>query len=167
MRVIANTIVRLLASQLDFTDGKPSARYNHRLLMMLDEFPGLGKLAIMQESVAFIAGYGIKCYLICQDINQLQAHHGGEEAITSNCHIQIAFPPNRLETAEHLAKLIGQNHRCERASQNERQFVLVDSAMYRRRCTRSNVRSSCRTNVTKMFSVLNLVEIQIRNDQNA
>jgi len=52
--VIANTIVRLLASQLDFTDGKPSARYNHRLLMMLDEFPGLGKLAIMQESVAFI-----------------------------------------------------------------------------------------------------------------
>src|SRR5258708_31942412 len=58
---------------------------------------------------SLIAGYGIKCYLICQDINQLQAHHGGEEAITSNCHIQIAFPPNRLETAEHLAKLIGQN----------------------------------------------------------
>ncbi len=108
VRVIVNMIVRLLASQLDFTDGKPSARYNHRLLMMLDEFPSLGKLAIMQESLAFIAGYGIKCYLICQDINQLQAHYGREEAITSNCHIQTAFPPNRLETAEHLSKLTGQ-----------------------------------------------------------
>ena len=108
VRVIVNMILRLLASQLDFTDGKPSARYNHRLLMMLDEFPSLGKLAIMQESLAFIAGYGIKCYLICQDINQLQAHYGKEEAITSNCHIQTAFPPNRLETAEHLSKLTGQ-----------------------------------------------------------
>src|SRR5208337_4991960 len=27
--------------------------------------------------------------------------------ITSNCHIQTAFPPNRLETAEHLSKLTG------------------------------------------------------------
>jgi type IV secretion system protein VirD4 len=76
--------------------------------MMLDEFPSLGKLDIMQESLAFIAGYGIKCYLICQDINQLQAQYGKEEAITSNCHIQTAFPPNRLETAEHLSKLTGQ-----------------------------------------------------------
>ena len=26
----------------------------------------------------------------------------------SNCHIQAAFPPNRLETAEHPSKLTGQ-----------------------------------------------------------
>jgi len=108
VRVIVNMIMRLLASQLDFNDGKPQARYAHRLLMLLDEFPSLGKLDIMQQSLAFIAGYGIKCYLISQDINQLQAHYGREEAITSNCHIQIAFPPNRLETAEHLSKLTGQ-----------------------------------------------------------
>ena len=30
------------------------------------------------------------------------------EAITSNCHVQCAFPPNRIETAEHLSKLTGQ-----------------------------------------------------------
>jgi type IV secretion system protein VirD4 len=108
VRVLVNMIVRLLASKLDFVDGKPLPSYQHRLLMMLDEFPSLGKLDIMQESMAFIAGYGIKCYLICQDINQLQAHYGREEAITSNCHIQTAFPPNRIETAEHLSKLTGQ-----------------------------------------------------------
>jgi type IV secretion system protein VirD4 len=108
VRVLVNMIVRLLASKLDFVDGRPVASYKNRLLMMLDEFPSLGKLDIMQESLAFIAGYGIKCYLICQDINQLQAQYGKEEAITSNCHIQTAFPPNRLETAEHLSKLTGQ-----------------------------------------------------------
>jgi type IV secretion system protein VirD4 len=79
--------------------------------MMLDEFPSLGKLDILQESLAFVAGYGIKCYLICQDINQIknrQTGYGPDESITSNCHIQTAYPPNRVETAEHLSKLTGQ-----------------------------------------------------------
>jgi type IV secretion system protein VirD4 len=96
---------------MDFEHGRPKAQYKHRLLMMLDEFPSLGKLEILQESLAFLAGYGIKCYLICQDINQLKSRetdYGPDEAITSNCHIQNAFPPNRIETAEHLSKLTGQ-----------------------------------------------------------
>ena len=85
--------------------------YAHRLLGMLDEFPSLGKLEIFQESLAFMAGYGLKFYLICQDINQLRSRetgYGADEAISSNCHIQNAFPPNRLETAEHLSRLTGQ-----------------------------------------------------------
>lgn len=85
--------------------------YRHRLLGMLDEFPSLGKLEVFQESLAFMAGYGMKFYLICQDINQLRSRetgYGADEAISSNCHIQNAFPPNRLETAEHLSRLTGQ-----------------------------------------------------------
>jgi hypothetical protein len=55
-----------------------------------------------------LPGYGIKAYLIAQDINQLYAHYGRDEAITSTCHVQCAFTPNRVETAEHLSKLTGQ-----------------------------------------------------------
>ena len=111
VRILVNMIVRLLADRMEFKDGKPVAHYKHRLLMMLDEFPSLGKLEILQESLAFLAGYGIKCYLICQDINQLksrEAGYGPDESITSNCHVQNAFPPNRIETAEHLSRLTGQ-----------------------------------------------------------
>ena len=111
VRIMANMIVRILADRLEFKDGQPVANYKHRLLLMLDEFPSLGKLEIFQESLAYIAGYGIKAYLICQDINQLKSRetgYGHDEAITSNCHIQNAFPPNRIETAEHLSKLTGQ-----------------------------------------------------------
>ena len=75
---------------------------------MLDDFPSLGRLDILQESLAFLPGYGIKAYLIAQDINQLYAHYGRDEAITSTCHVQCAFAPNRIETAEHLSKLTGQ-----------------------------------------------------------
>ncbi len=111
VRVMVNMVVRLLTDKMDFENGRPVARYKHRMLMMLDEFPSLGRLEIMQESLAFVAGYGIKCYLICQDINQLKSReigYGTDESITSNCHIQNAYPPNRIETAEHLSKLTGQ-----------------------------------------------------------
>lgn len=111
VRILLNMIVRLLADRMEFKDGRPVASYKHRLLMMLDEFPSLGKLDILQESLAFVAGYGIKCYLICQDLNQLKSRESGygpDETITSNCHVQNAYPPNRVETAEHLSRLTGQ-----------------------------------------------------------
>lgn len=135
VRLMMNMIVRLLADKMEFEQvlgappkrrgpfgkwmralqGTPYVRakktYQHRLLGMIDEFPSLGKLDILQESLAFVAGYGIKFYLICQDINQLKSRESGygpDETITSNCHIQNAYPPNRIETAEHLSKLTGQ-----------------------------------------------------------
>lgn len=111
VRILANMVIRLLADEMNFEKGRPVAHYKHRLLAMLDEFPSLGKLEILQESLAFVAGYGIKCYLICQDINQLKSRetgYGPDETITSNCHVQNAYPPNRIETAEHLSRLTGQ-----------------------------------------------------------
>ena len=111
VRIVVNMIVRLLADKMEFENGHPKPTYKHKLLAMIDEFPALGKLEILQESLAFVAGYGIKCYLISQDINQLKSRetgYGPDETITSNCHVQCAFPPNRLETAEHLSKLTGQ-----------------------------------------------------------
>ena len=55
----------------------PKPNFSHRLLLMFDEFPSLGKLDILQESLALLPGYGIKAYLIAQDINQLYAHVRG------------------------------------------------------------------------------------------
>ena len=110
VRALVNMMLRVLADRLEFENGQPKAHYKHRLLLMLDEFVAMRRLPILQESLAFIAGYGIKAYLICQDIEQLKSGegYGRDETITSNCHVQVAFPPNRLETAEHLSRLTGQ-----------------------------------------------------------
>ncbi|WP_293652390.1 type IV secretory system conjugative DNA transfer family protein [Thiolapillus sp.] len=111
VRVFLNMMIRLLADRMDFEDGRPVAHYKHRLLAMLDEFPSIGKLEVLQESLAFLAGYGIRFYLICQDLNQLKSRetgYGPDETVTSNCHVQNAYPPNRIETAEHLSRLTGQ-----------------------------------------------------------
>lgn len=107
IRLMMNQIVRGLTEHMEFKGGRSVATYKHRLLLLIDEFPALGKLEIFEEALAFVAGYGIKAYLIIQDQAQLEKHYGKEQSITSNCHIRIAYAPNKIETAEMLSKMVG------------------------------------------------------------
>lgn len=110
IRIIVTMNVRINAAEMSFEKGRPVAHYKNRMLMMLDEFPSLGKLDILQESLAYVAGYGIKCYLITQDLNQLRSKergYGENETISANCHIQNAYRPNILQTAEYISKMAG------------------------------------------------------------
>lgn len=106
-RLFIAMTVRTLCKDIKIEDGAPKANYRHALLLMLDEFPALGKLALLEGSLAYMRGYGIKCYLICQDTVQLEAAYGKTEAITSNCHVQVCFAPNRVETAERISRMLG------------------------------------------------------------
>ena len=87
---------------------KPSADYKHQLLLMLDEFPALGRLEVLADALALIAGYGLRACLIAQDLSQIHAAYGHDEAITSNCHTRVAFTPNRVETARLLSQMAGE-----------------------------------------------------------
>ena len=108
MRLIINQLVRvLLRPEITFVEGRPQPSHKHRLLLMLDEFPSYGKLEVFQEALAYIAGYGIKAYLIMQDMSQLWGAYGKDESIISNCHVRIAYAPNRVETAEWLSRMAG------------------------------------------------------------
>ena len=87
--------------------GASKSRFPHKMLLLIDEFPALGKLEIFEEALAFIAGYGLKALLITQDLSQLTKAYSRDESILSNCHIRIAFAPNKIETAELLSKMSG------------------------------------------------------------
>src|SRR5260370_21369953 len=54
-----------------------------------------------------MAGYGLKAYLITQDICQIVDEYGPNESIVSNRQVRIAFAPNQYETAELLSKMTG------------------------------------------------------------
>ena len=109
MRLIINQLVRvLMRPELREDDnGKPLPPHKHRLLLMLDEFPSYGKLEVFQEAMAYIAGYGLKAYLIMQDVAQLWGAYGRDESITSNCNVRVAYAPNKIETAEWLSRMLG------------------------------------------------------------
>lgn len=112
IRLVINQTVRTLAQRLRYVDGRSVATYRHRLLMLVDEFPALGRLDVLQEALAFVAGYGIKAYLISQDLSQLYAAYGNDEAILANCNVRVAFAPNKVETAEVLSKMAGSATVC-------------------------------------------------------
>lgn len=102
-------LLRLLFVQLGarLTEQLDPDADKHRLLMMLDEFPTLGRLDWFESALAYVAGYDIKCFLIAQDLNQIEKAYGRNNAILGNCHIRIAFAPNDEKTAKRLSELLG------------------------------------------------------------
>ena len=107
LRIFTNQLLGRLTEKMEFGSGGTKISYKHRLLLMFDEFTSLGKLAIVERAIAFMAGYGVKGYFIVQDTKQLNATYGQDNALMANCHVRIAFAPNLPETAEYLSRLTG------------------------------------------------------------
>jgi type IV secretion system protein VirD4 len=103
VRLVLNQIGRRLTERLH-AEGQPG---RHRLLMMLDEFPALGRLDFFETSLAFLAGYGVRAFLIAQSLNQIEKAYGEHNAILDNCHVRIAFATNDERTAERISDALG------------------------------------------------------------
>jgi type IV secretion system protein VirD4 len=58
LRIFVAQMLGRLTEKMEFEDGAGKAAYKHRLLLMLDEFTSLGKLAIVERSIAYMVGYG-------------------------------------------------------------------------------------------------------------
>ncbi|MEV8468570.1 conjugal transfer protein TraG [Fluviibacterium sp. DFM31] len=101
VRLILNQIGRRLTEELNNTNRK------HRLLFMLDEFPALGRLDFFESQLAFMAGYGLKAFLIAQSLNQIEKAYGQNNAILDNCHVRVAFATNDERTAKRLSDALG------------------------------------------------------------
>lgn len=101
VRLILNQIGRRLTEELDAGKGR------HRLLLMLDEFPALGRLDFFESALAFMAGYGLKAFLIAQSLNQIERAYGANNSILDNCHVRVAFATNDERTAKRVSEALG------------------------------------------------------------
>ncbi|WP_321949687.1 conjugal transfer protein TraG [Burkholderia cenocepacia] len=104
VRLILNQIGRRLTESLDGSDG--IAR-RHKLLLMLDEFPALGRLDFFETALAFMAGYGIRSFLIAQSLNQIDKAYGQNHSILDNCHVRVTFATNDERTAKRISETLG------------------------------------------------------------
>ncbi len=101
IRLVLNQIGRRLTEQLD------TGPKRHGVLLMLDEFPALGRLDFFETSLAFMAGYGIRAFLIAQSLNQIEKAYGEHNSILDNCHVRIAFATNDERTAKRISDALG------------------------------------------------------------
>ena len=106
IRLMFTMAVNRLTERMAF-DGAEQKKNQYRLLLRIDEFPSLNRMEVFADALSYMAGYGLKAYLITQDIRQIVDAYGQNESIVSNCHIRIAFAPNQYETAELLSKMTG------------------------------------------------------------
>ena len=119
IRLILNQVGRRLTEHLDpLFDHKTTKKAGHHgLLFMLDEFPALGRLDFFETALAFLAGYGIRAFLIAQSLNQISKVYGESNAILDNCHVRIAFSANDERTARRISEALGTST-TERAQRN-------------------------------------------------
>jgi type IV secretion system protein VirD4 len=101
IRLILNQIGRRLTEDLQAHAGR------RRLLLMLDEFPALGRLDFFESALAFMAGYGIKSFLIAQSLNQIEKAYGPNNSILDNCHVRVSFATNDERTAKRVSDALG------------------------------------------------------------
>lgn len=105
-------LIRLMLSQIsrrltESLDGVEGADRKHKLLFMLDEFPALGRLEFFESALAFMAGYGLRAYMIAHSLNQLDKAYGPNHSILDNCHVRVAFAANDERTAKRLSDALG------------------------------------------------------------
>lgn len=106
-RLFYAIFIRRNASEMEFENGRSKASYTHPLLMIIDEAASLQKLPILQEALGYVAGYGIRMFFLVQDIVQIEELYGDKQSFDSGAETRIAYAPNKIETAEKLARMTG------------------------------------------------------------
>ena len=119
LRLFVNTMLAKLVRDMEFARkeyakkgaaAKQEKPKKQRLLLMLDEFPQLGKLESIEKSLAICAGYGVKICIVAQSMGQLNKIYTKDNAIPGNCHVQIYFTPTLEDgggTAKTLSDTLG------------------------------------------------------------
>lgn len=119
IRLMINQISRRLTESEIVETGT-----GRQLLVMLDEFPALGRLEFFETALGYVASYGIRCFLIAQSLNQIEKVYGANNAILDHCHVRVTFATNDERTARRISDALGtttelramQNHSGPRMS---------------------------------------------------
>jgi type IV secretion system protein VirD4 len=84
--------------------GRPK---RHKLLMVMDEFPLLGRLAFFEKALRLMSGYGVKAMFVAQSLNDIVETYGPHNTILDNCHVYTAFSALDPLTQDKVSKLTG------------------------------------------------------------
>ena len=92
-------------------NSKMQSAFEHeglQTLFVLDEFYSLGKMKLIEESAAFMAGYGIKLMPVIQNIGQIkQLYEKNWETFLANAGAIILWALNDLDTEQYASDRMG------------------------------------------------------------
>ena len=90
-------MILLALSVMERTQVKPPAP----VLFVLDEFPVLGHMQVVEKAAGLMAGFGVKLWIIVQNLGQLKQHYDKAwETFFANSGVVTAFGVVDHETAK-------------------------------------------------------------------
>jgi len=89
-------------------------------LLVNDEFAAMGRVGVITNAAAFLAGYNLRLLTVVQAMSQLDAVYGDKEARTfaTNHGLQILYAPREQRDADEYSAMLG--HFTERATSRGR-----------------------------------------------
>lgn len=89
-------------------------------LLVNDEFTAMGRVGVITNAAAFLAGYDLRLLTVVQAMSQLDAVYGDKEARTfaTNHGLQILYAPREQRDADEYSAMLG--HFTERATSRGR-----------------------------------------------
>ncbi|NBV06166.1 MAG: type IV secretion system protein VirD4 [Proteobacteria bacterium] len=107
-----------------FTAKMPQPHEKYGVLMLMDEFPTLGKMEQFLAGIAYFRGYRVRLFLIIQDTEQLKGiyEESGMNSFLSNSTYRITFAANNMETANLISQLLG-NKTAQQISYNKPKYL--------------------------------------------
>jgi len=85
----------------------PQLRY--QVLMVMDEFPALGRIPILTKSSGFLRGFNVRLLLIMQALSQIRDNYGenGAKTLLKTMSVRIFFAPKDIEDATEISNELG------------------------------------------------------------
>ena len=118
LKVLA-PVVRLLFQQTVATlqRAEPGPDEPYPVLLLLDEFPSLGRMQTLSDAITTVRSYGGRMLIIAQSLANLKLAYGadGAQNFLANCRLQLFMAPADADTPEYVARSIGDFTRKSRS----------------------------------------------------
>ena len=102
-------MIALTVGEMERVAHQPAS--GHPVLTVLDEFPALRRMQVLENAVAQIAGFGVKLVFVVQTLAQLKdLYKDNWETLAANCGVKSFFCNDDHMTRDYVSKLIGE---CE------------------------------------------------------
>ena len=100
-------MVTLTLGEMERIKGRPKT--GHPTLFLLDEFPGLKRMDVIENAVAQAAGFGVKFFFVTQNLPQLKHEYDENwETFISNSGLKIFFQIDDHFSRDYLSNLLGE-----------------------------------------------------------
>jgi type IV secretory pathway TraG/TraD family ATPase VirD4 len=100
-------MVTLTLGEMERIKGRPKTGFP--TLFLLDEFPGLKRMEVIENAVAQAAGFGVKFCFVTQNLPQLRREYDENwETFISNSGLKIFFQVDDHFSRDYLSNLLGE-----------------------------------------------------------